>query len=841
MDRGPHRSTVLLLAGIVLVSSLAGLLSVAPGTVATATTGGGAVSLLPASLQAPWSARSGYMATVGPVANVNPLIDENLSVALTLFPRNLGMFSLAAEPGAILSPAQFTAEYSPSPANYTALEQYLVADGLRPIHTDPERLTLTVAGPASAVERAFGTGIVTATENGRRIQYPTSVPTLPTALQAEVAAVSGLSEGFSRFSLNFHSIPMATLGRTAGSTPLQGRTTNLVTPAAIHLIYGLNSLYNISGTPHFAVGQGIALILWGDGYSPSDIATFFSQYYPSSFPQPQIAPVNVDGAPAPNVSATSDPSQAPLELTLDLEWAGSEAPGATLYPVYAPDGPASDQYSPTDQSLEDALNQAIQEPNVHVVSMSFATSDGSDLSFQAAFSTDFARGSAQGITFIAASGDNGGDSNPKGGCNGQVQPEFPAASPLVLAVGGTAPVLSLSITGAITGLASEPAWINSGGGFSTDYAAPSWQTTGESTPSIAPGGHRGIPDVAGPAAFNFLFFNGQPAAGNGTSFAAPTWGGIIAEMDAVRGGTPFGSITPHLYSIANGQLAQTEAIGLASITAGSNCIASAAPGWDPITGWGSPRAGNLYEDLVASYVDVNISTPSNAVAPGTGLIATVTVTNSSSHAPLASVPVNLSLLSPGYTGPCGGTLALVTGNTSANGTVTLALSVPACYLGSHATVTATVTANGLFGVMSTVVSVNLLALSSVLTFLEQFPYNVVAFAGIMIAATAAGWSIGTYRHRRRAGRVPIPGTAPGVPPAPNGPATGSSPPQAPPLTVRTPSVAPPPSMGVTPPVRIPEGEGRAQCSVCQFQFPTALGFCPRCGQYLPAPPDPGGR
>lgn len=835
MDRGPHRSVAPILVGMLLVSTLVGLLPATPEAGGATATTGGAVSLLPASLQAPWSARSGYIASLGPTTNVTPLLNDNLSVELTLYPRNLDLFSIASEPGAILTAEQFVAEYSPSPANYTALERYFVADGLTLLHTDPERMTLTVTGTAPAVERAFGTGIVTASESGRRIQFPTSVPSLPATLQSEVAAVSGLSEGFSQFSLDFHSIPGVFLAPGTVPTPQQGRTTNLITPEAIHLIYGLDSLYNISTTPHFAVGQGIALILWGDGYNPSDIANFFSQYYPGTFPQPQIAPVNVDGAPAPNASATSDPSQAPLELTLDLEWAGSEAPGATLYPVYAPDGPSSDQYSPTDQSLEDALTQAMQEPNVHVVSMSFATSDGSDLSFQAAFSVDFARGSAQGITFVAASGDNGGDSNPKGGCNGQTQPEFPAASPLVLAVGGTAPVLSQSITGAITGLASEPAWANSGGGFSADYAAPAWQMSGESMPVIAPNGHRGIPDVAGPAAFNFLFFNGQPAAGNGTSFAAPTWAGIIAEMDAVRGGAPFGSIAPHLYSIANGQLAQTEAIGLASITSGSNCIASAAPGWDPITGWGSPRAGNLYEDLVASYVDVNISTSSGAVAPGTGLTATVTVTNSSSHAPVVAVPVNMSLLSPGYTGPCGGTLASVSGNTSANGTLSLVLAVPACYLGSHATVTASVTADGLFGVMSTVVDVNLLGLTSVLSFLELFPYNVVAFAGIMIAATAAGWSIGTYRHRRRSARGSASGTSLAAPSPPPTPASAASPPRGGPMSAAPMS----PSGPMASPLRATV-EAPTRCSVCQFQFPKSLGFCPRCGHYLPTPPDSRG-
>ncbi|MGI0053161.1 MAG: S53 family peptidase, partial [Thermoplasmata archaeon] len=743
---GRFRVVATLLAGAVLLAGVAGMVNASPGASASAGTGGGAVSLLPAALQAPWSERAGYLPDLpGPLTNVTPLSESSLSVALTLWPRDLDLFAFAEEPGEVLSATQFESEYSPTPSQYAELEAYFTSEGLHLLHTDSERMTLAVAGSSAAVERAFGTGIDSASYEGRPVEFPTATPSLPAPFESEVASVSGLSGGFDQFSLNFHSVPLPAASTSEEADPAQGRTTTLVSPEAVHLIYDVSALYNVSAIPRYAGGQGIALVLWGDGYDPSDIATFFSQYYPSDFPQPQIAPLPVDGAPAPSAAAVGDPSQAPLELTLDLEWAGSEAPGATLYPVYAPDGPASDSYSPSDQGLEDALSQAIQEPDVHVVSMSFATADGSDISFQAAFSSDMARGSSQGITFVAASGDNGGDSLPKGGCNGQVQPEFPAASPLALAVGGTAPVLDQSLTGAVTGLASEAAWSNSGGGFSTDYPAPVWQTTGESKPIIEPNGNRGIPDVAGPASLNFLFFNGAAGAGNGTSFAAPTWAGIVAEMDAIRG-TPFGSIAPNLYSIANGEIAGTEAVGIVPITSGGNCVASAAPsGWDAATGWGSPRAFALYEDLVASFVIVDVTTPAGAVAPGGSVEATVVIANSTSHAPIAGVLVNVTLGTPGYTGPCGGPLAVSGGNTSSNGSLSIPLSIPGCYLGSHATVTATVTADGLYGSASDVIEVNLLGLASFLIFLEQFPYNLIAFAGIMIAATAGGWAIGTYR------------------------------------------------------------------------------------------------
>jgi hypothetical protein len=784
---------------------------------------------LPLALSAPWAARAGFVPSeaVGAVG-VHPFV-SNLTVTLSLWARDLSLYDRA--PGApALSEAAFERTYSPSAASYAALESYLNGTGLRVLNAPPDRMSITVAGPAAAAERAFGAQLVTGSVGGRVVHFPTSVPELPAALAPLVASIGGLSDGFDQFTIPFHSLPLPPRG-AVGPVPAQGRTSNLVTPASIHAIYGMDQLYNFSGQTHFAQGHGIAIVLWGDGFAPSDLTNFFSQYYPSGFPAPEIQPVPVAGAPAPSAAAVNDPSQAPLELTLDIEWSASQAPGAAIYAVYAPDGPASNQYSPSDAALEGALATAIDEPTVDVVSMSFATADGADTSFQAAFSSSFATALAKGITLVAASGDNGGTNNPKGACTSVPQPEFPAASPDVVAVGGTAPVLSLALTGGVTGLESEPAWSGSGGGFAVDYPAPSWQLQGSAAAAIGPHGGRGIPDVSAPASFNFLYFNGQEGAGNGTSFGAPLWAGLITEMDALHG-TPFGQIAPRLYAIGAAEPAGHVAQGLVDITSGGNCLGGAGPGWDTATGWGSPRAGALYADLSGSYVAVSLVPATTSAPPGGTLVAHVTVENATTHQPIAGLSVNLSLDASGYTGPCGGTLSTASGTTDANGSLNGTLSIPSCFFGTRAVLSASVLDRGLFGENATEISVNLLGFGGVLALFSTFPYNLIAFALIMVAATVIGWSIGSYRRRRRIARYRAAQRA-ALARAPVAPA--ASPPAGPP--------APPEAAGaaaVTIPAPPGPGPAEVTCPVCQHRFVPELDFCPRCGHYLTGPAPPAG-
>ncbi|MCI4319542.1 MAG: S53 family peptidase [Thermoplasmata archaeon] len=835
---------------------------------------------LPEALKVPWALRSGFSPTyLSDVPNARAAVG-NLTVSLQLWPSNPSFFQTPT-PGAVgLSVGAVADRFGLTPPAYASLTSYFTARGITVLHAWPDRLSLTVTGTASALGAAFGTSLLQGSWGGRPVTFPASPPTLPTPFASEVASVSGLTYGFSQFTIPYApaALPSAAQGPRA-VTP--SRSTDFVTPSSARMVYDLSGLYNVSATPHYAQGEGIALLLWGDGYDPADINGFFANFYPSEFPVIHYSDVPVDGAPSASSSSDSDPSAAPLELTLDLEWAGSMAPGATLYAVHAPDGPQANNYSPTDASLEDALNTAVNSlTSVRAISMSFGTPDNSDPSFQAAFAMQFAMAANRGITLLAASGDNAGDT--KTSCTGGPSPQFPAASPDVLAVGGTAPVLAQDALGQVTGLSSEPAWNDSGGGYSTAYPDPSWQLVGSAAGPIRAHGFRGIPDVAGPSNRNFFFYNGSSRAGQGTSFATPMWAGLVTEMDAVSG-EKLGFLSPRLYVLGAAEANGTAGAGLVDITQGANCLGPAVAGWDDVTGWGSPRALTLYLDIVSTFVNVSLVATPSPVLPGGSLSVTVTVLNLSSHRPIANLPVLFTLAAEGgYSGPCGGSFATATFSTNASGGAVTSLALPGCYFGSHATVTALVQSNGYFGSTTSSVDVNLESLAGFLAALHVYPYNVIGFAIILALAVGIAYGIGEFRHKRararaaRARAAAAPRTqGPRPPPPPGSPSSGTRvvassanrsspgiattpvPPRAEPA-VELPPASPPPGSAddmevepelpsgtpapatipdhvLEPPGPAPSWDGRVgsfACPVCHTVVAPGTLTCPTCGASL---------
>jgi kumamolisin len=699
----------------------------------------GATDSAASSFLPPFAERAGYSPSwSSEVANPRPA-SGSVEVVLTFESPNPAFYDPVAPTAAPLTAVQVGDEFGVSNASYTYAEQYFQSRGLAVLHAWPDRLSMSLTGSASAVGSAFGTALLSGMYDGRSVSFPATVPSLPSALESEIASVTGLSSGFDTFTLP----SLAPLGNGTGPSPDQSNPANLVTPTDARDIYDVSGLYNLTAAPTYAAGKGVALVLWGWGYAPSDLTTFFADDYPSEFPSDRIVAYPVDGAPQPSANAPNDPSQGARELTLDLEWSGSMAPGATLDAVYAPDGPSSAGYSPTDGSMIDAINTAVDTsdvPGVAVISMSFGSADGQDPSYQTAFETAFQQALAEHITLFAATGDTGGDQeSTEGTCTGTVEPEYPAASPEVVAVGGTAVTLDRGVLGSINSF-SETAWSDSGGGYSTDYKAPSWELVGSAAKPIQTnGGYRGMPDVAATAAYNSLYYNSTMLAGAGTSFASPLWAGIVAEMDALHGSN-FGFLTAALYTIASSS--DTQPAAFHDISSGSNCVASAGPGWDAVTGWGSPDARNLYEHLVSAFVDIAVTATPSLIAPGGSVSISAVVTNATSGAPIASVPVVVSLGSTGIGGPCSGTFGSTTVRSNTSGGASATFGVSACYLGASAVANVVVEGDGYYGTNSTTVSVNLLGLAPWLSPLAQYPANIVVFTAIMAVAIVVGTALG---------------------------------------------------------------------------------------------------
>jgi subtilase family serine protease len=216
------------------------------------------------------------------------------------------------------------------------------------------------------------------------------------------------------------------------------------------------------------------------------------------------------------------------------------------------------------------------------------------------------------VTVVAASGDKGAASDLHFGSATPVKEvSLPASDPLVLAVGGT----SLAVGRATGAYIRETAWNTlpalpspgdgssaSGGGFSHLFARPGYQ---DSIPGA--GATRGVPDIAGDAAFNtgMAVVDGNGSAGQaivrpatGTSAAAPFWAGLVALADQLAH-RHLGFINPAIYRIARGPDYHA---AFHDITTGDNTFVfppttisgyRAGPGWDPVTGWGTPDAAVL--------------------------------------------------------------------------------------------------------------------------------------------------------------------------------------------------------------------------------------------------------
>jgi subtilase family serine protease len=200
---------------------------------------------------------------------------------------------------------------------------------------------------------------------------------------------------------------------------------------------------------------------------------------------------------------------------------------------------------------------------------------------------------AHHVTVVASSGNDGSFSDRRFGSVPVKEVSLPASDPLVLGAGGTTLTADRS-TGAYIG---ETAWYG-GGGFSHLFARPAYQ---DGVPGISK--TRGVPDVAGDAEEGGLarvVASGGVAsltAAGGTSDSAPLWGGIMALADQYAH-HDLGFVNPTIYRIGRGPSYHG---AFHDVTSGTNGY-PAAPGWDPVTGWGSPNAQVLVP-LLAGIAD----------------------------------------------------------------------------------------------------------------------------------------------------------------------------------------------------------------------------------------------
>jgi hypothetical protein len=248
-----------------------------------------------------------------------------------------------------------------------------------------------------------------------------------------------------------------------------------------------------------------------------------------------------------------------------------------------------------------------------VISSSYGNTEANEMApYLQQFSQVAAAFAAAGVSVVASSGDAGSnpDANIGSGqylASAPLGVSYPASDPNVTGVGGSTvnywenwnylgEVVWNELSNATTPSAS-------GGGVSSFFAKPSWQTGGS---VLAGQTMRCVPDVAAISNGNLtdvdggngpdgvlVFQNGTAEAASGTSLSAPVWAAVAALINQARataGMGPIGLLNPHLYPLAGSS-------AFHDITVGTNGAYNAGPGYDLCTGLGSPDVVNLLTAL----------------------------------------------------------------------------------------------------------------------------------------------------------------------------------------------------------------------------------------------------
>jgi streptogramin lyase len=404
--------------------------------------------------------------------------------------------------------------------------------------------------------------------------------------------------------------------------------------------------------------------------------------------------VIVDNGPPPGDLGGPEAAEA----ALDVEWSGAVAPNATIDFVGSASTFASDGF---DLSAAYIVDHALAP----VVSASFGECEiGLTASGLAFYDSLWAQAAAQGMTVVVASGDSGSSV-----CGGVPSVSGICSTPYDVCVGGTQfddtpetaywgvpdPVTRASALSYIP----ERAWNEptlgaaGGGGASAVHPKPVWQMA----PGVPNDGKRDLPDLALASAVHdgYLLVVGHSASqsglatGGGTSFAAPSFAGLMALL-VQQTGSWQGNANPALYRLGNDQYAHGGPAVFHDVIAGDNVVAgvpgfACGPGYDQVTGLGSVDAGTL----AASWATVPAPDFGLAAAPGDlqrlapGEQATFSVQLDAWNGFDSAVALSLSGLPPGVTaafdpptlaGPGTSSLVLATAKSAATGLLSLAIT-----------------------------------------------------------------------------------------------------------------------------------------------------------------------
>lgn len=485
------------------------------------------------------------------------------------------------QPGkAVLTRADAAQKYGASSADVEAVANTLAGYGLTVLAKDAVTRSVKLAGPVERMEAVFKTHLFRMKHGDHLYRGRVGELSVPEELHGIVEGVFGLDTR-----------PMIRSRRSRAQ--LRSAPSNQLPPPAQrpwYLPQELAAAYDFPAND--ASGKTVGIIELGGQYLAADLRAFVELTGLGSMPTVNV--VNVEKL-APN--DRNDPD-AIGEVMLDVEVVAGVCPGANIA-LYFSNFTEKGWVDVIDAALNDTANDPC------VLSISYGLAEGADIWTQQAMDAvndAMKEAAARGIPVCVASGDDGSDDQVG---DGLAHINFPATSPYVLSVGGTALVKE-------GGGFGEKVWFDgdglrkdhggsTGGGVSAAFPRPTWQAS-FNVPSVNPNAIAGriVPDVAANAAGStgyFLVAQGQGQVSGGTSAATPLWAGLLARL--IKANVPVNYITPVFYQTAANSGGKTiGSLTCTDITQGNNNTAaaggySAGPGYDAVTGWGSPKGKTL--------------------------------------------------------------------------------------------------------------------------------------------------------------------------------------------------------------------------------------------------------
>ena len=556
-----------------------------------------------------------------------------------------------------LTPEQYGRQFGLAESDLQKITAWLQVQGFHDVHVSKGRNIIEFSGTAAQVQDSLGTAIRKFVVSGKEHWANANDPSIPAALSPGVEGVFTLH--------NFYKEPLVhvsderfTAKAVSGERPqfTSGTGLHALGPADYYTIYNFNPL----------VGWSSKIALVGRSNINTQDVLYFHYWM---YDQATSYQVIVNGPDPGDLGGGEE-----VEAVLDTTWAGAVAPTAWVALVVS-------QSTATTDGVDLSEAYIIDNNLADVMSESFGSCEANFTSAEAAGISSLAeQAAAQGITYVVAAGDSGSagcdDPNTQATATHGLAVNMLASSPYTVAVGGT--ILNenghdstywkpsnaqATLESAISYIPENP-WNQSctssqpgctqpniwagGGGASTFFTKPSWQTGVTGIPSD---NGRHLPDISLTAATHdpyLLCIRGScipDANGNigfigvgGTSASTPAFAGImslVAQKQLVRLGQPnyvlYGLAAAENLSQCNASSSTLPASTCVfnDVTVGNNAVPGeanygtssatyqAGTGYDQATGLGSVNVTNLINQW--STVTFSPTTTTFSISPATAV------------------------------------------------------------------------------------------------------------------------------------------------------------------------------------------------------------------------------